>query len=52
MPKVIQTDSSSDTFAYSSDHQTLKAIEDAVIAEYKKVTGTSSRRRRRVWMPN
>jgi stage V sporulation protein G len=51
MPKVVQKEGSFDTFAYSSDHQALKVIEDAVIAEYKKVTGASSRRRRRVWMP-
>jgi stage V sporulation protein G len=52
MPKAVQKDGRSETLAYSSDHQTLKVIEDAVIAEYKKVTGASSRRRRRVWMPN
>ena len=52
MPKAVQKDGRSDTLGYSSDNQTLKVIEDAVIAEYRKVTGASSRRRRRVWLPN
>ena len=36
MPKAVQKDGRSDTLGYSSDNQTLKVIEDAVIAEYKK----------------
>jgi DNA-binding cell septation regulator SpoVG len=31
--------------------ETLKLIQDAVIAEYKRVTGPRTRSRRRVWHP-
>jgi DNA-binding cell septation regulator SpoVG len=51
MPNVKQQDGTLRTVAYPTDHSMLKAIEDAVIAEYKKVTGASIRSKRRVWLP-
>ena len=51
MPEVKQQDGTFRTIAYLTDDKMLKAIEDAVIAEYKKVTGASIRSRRRVWLP-
>ena len=51
MPNVVQKDGSLRTVAYASDHKTLKVIEDAVIAEYKKVTCATVRSKRRVWLP-
>ena len=52
MPTVRQTDGSFREMAYpGADEETLKLIQDAVIAEYKKVTGPRSRSRRRVWLP-
>jgi stage V sporulation protein G len=51
MPSVKQQDGTLRTVAYPTDHKMLKAIEDAVIAEYKKVTGASIRSRRRIWLP-
>jgi DNA-binding cell septation regulator SpoVG len=51
MPNVEQQDGTTRTVAYPTDHKILKAIEDAVIAEYKKVTGASIRSKRRVWLP-
>jgi DNA-binding cell septation regulator SpoVG len=52
MPNVRQTDGSFREMAYpAGDEETLKLIKDAVIAEYKKVTGPRSRSRRRVWLP-
>ena len=52
MPEVKQQDGTFRTIAYPTDDKMLKAIEDAVIAEYKKVTGASIRSRRRVWLLN
>jgi stage V sporulation protein G len=51
MPNVKQPDGSLRQIAYPIDDETLKKIEVAVIAEYRKVTGASSRKRRRVWLP-
>ena len=51
MPEMKQQDGTFRTIAYLTDDKMLKAIEDAVIAEYKKVTGASIRSRRRVWLP-
>jgi stage V sporulation protein G len=51
MPEVKQQDGTFRSIAYPTDDKMLKAIEDAVIAEYKKVTGASIRSRRRVWLP-
>jgi stage V sporulation protein G len=51
MPNVVQKDGSLRTVAYASDHKMLKVIEDAVIAEYKKVTRATVRSKRRVWLP-
>lgn len=51
MPNVKQPDGSLRQIAYPIDHETLKKIEAAVIAEYRKVAGASSRKRRRVWLP-
>jgi stage V sporulation protein G len=51
MPSVKQRDGSLRQIAYPIDHEMLKVIEAAVIAEYKNVTGASNRRRRRVWLP-
>jgi DNA-binding cell septation regulator SpoVG len=51
MPNIKQQDGTLRTVAYPTDHKMLKAIEEAVIAEYKKVTGASIRSKRRVWLP-
>jgi stage V sporulation protein G len=51
MPDIKQQDGTHQTVAFPTDHKMLKAIEDAVIAEYKKITGASIRSRRRVWLP-
>jgi Uncharacterized protein, involved in the regulation of septum location len=51
MPEVKQQDGKVRRVASPTDDKMLKAIEDAVIAEYKKVTGASIRSRRRVWLP-
>lgn len=51
MPNIRQKDNSLRTVAYASDHKTLKVIEDAVVAEYKKVTRPTVRSKRRVWLP-
>ena len=51
MPNVKQQDGTLRTLAYPTDHKMLKAIEDAVIAEYKKVIGATIRSKRRVWLP-
>ncbi len=51
MPNIKQQDGTLRTVAYPTDHEMLKAIEEAVIAEYKKVTGASIRSKRRVWLP-
>ena len=51
MPDVKQQDGTLQTVAFPTDHKMLKAIEDAVIAEYKKITGAGIRSRRRVWLP-
>lgn len=50
LPNVKQTDGSFRELAYPAE--TLKLIQDAVVAEYKKVTGPRTRSRRRVWLPN
>jgi DNA-binding cell septation regulator SpoVG len=50
-PNVKQQDGTLRAVAYPTDNKMLKAIEDTVIAEYKKVTGASIRSRRRVWLP-
>jgi DNA-binding cell septation regulator SpoVG len=42
IPNIRQKHKSLRTVAYPSDHKTLKVIEDAVIAEYKKVTRASN----------
>jgi hypothetical protein len=52
MPHVEQQDGTLQTVAYPTDRKMLKAIEDAVIAEYKKITGATIRGRRRVWLPS
>ena len=52
MPIVKQQDGTVQTVAYPTDHKVLKAIEDAVIAEYKRITGATIRGRRRVWLPS
>jgi DNA-binding cell septation regulator SpoVG len=47
-----QTDGSfRQTASPVANAETLKLIQDAVIAEYKRVTGPRTRRRRRVWHP-
>ena len=51
MSNVVQKDGSLQAVAYASDHKTLKLLEDAVIAEYKRVTRARVRSRRRVWLP-
>lgn len=51
VPNVKQQDGTLRAVAYPTDNKMLKAIEDRVIAEYKKVTGASIRTRRRVWLP-
>jgi DNA-binding cell septation regulator SpoVG len=52
MPTVRQTDGSFREMTYpAADDETLKLIQDAVVAEYKKATGPRSRSRRRVWLP-
>ena len=35
----------------AANDETLKLIQDAVVAEYKRVTGPRTRSRRRVWLP-
>ena len=51
MPNVRQTDGSFREMAYpAADEETLKLIQEAVVAEYKRVTGPRSRSRRRVWL--
>ena len=52
MPHVEQQDGTLQTVAYPTDRKMLKAIEEAVIAEYKKITGATIRGRRRVWLPS
>lgn len=52
MPNVKQPDGTFQMVAYPTDHKMLKAIEEAVIAEYKKITGATIRGRRRVWLPS
>ena len=51
MPNLKQQDGTVRQVAYPTDEKMLKAIEEAVIAEYKKVTGATIRSKRRVWLP-
>jgi len=47
-----QTDGSFKHFGSSAaNDETLKLIQDAVVAEYKKVTRPTVRSKRRVWLP-
>jgi stage V sporulation protein G len=47
MPNVRQTDGSFREVAYPVNDETLKIIQDAVIAEYKKIAGPKTRSRKR-----
>jgi DNA-binding cell septation regulator SpoVG len=51
MPNVKQPDGRSREIASALNDKTLKMIQDAVIAEYEKITGAPSRSRKRKWPP-
>ena len=46
MPNVLQPDGISREIASVLNRKTLKMIEDAVIAEYEKITGATNRNRK------
>ena len=51
MPNVRQTRGRSREIASALNDKTLKMIQDAVVAEYEKITGAPSRSRKRKWPP-